>query len=737
MTRRGSGWLGLLCALWLFTGGPEGSLALAQEPAAKLASLPEPLTPEAIRELVARLSDAEVRRLLIAQLDKAAARAPAESTGPAPMAADMAGRMDTVRTRAGAVLASAPRIAGEVGAAVSRFSEGRSAYHILVVAAAIAAMLLAGGAAERLVRRLLAPIRRGLEAAPAGSLVAQAGAFLLRVMLDAVGLAAFAAAAVVVFLVLYQGHVPSRELAVSALMSALVVRGVALASGLLLAPRAPGIRLLAFDDPTAGRLHAGVVILAVLWAVQWVIMGFLARWGFPADEMLLLSTGFAIGFAAVFLRLVWENRAPIAAAIRGPAEELHPLRRWLADLWPALMTAYVVGLLVAMTVERLSGEQLRSGAGILSLLVVIVLPMVDMVLRRALTPAAARTGGAQTFAPVLGRGVHIVVTVAGVAFIARLWGIDLFALGERRLGTGISSGIVSIAVTLLLAYLAWQLVKTEIDRRIAGEGRAVAAEPGEEGAAQAATRLRTILPLLRVFLFVTITVMAALLALSSLGVNIGPLLAGAGVVGLAIGFGAQTLVRDVVSGVFFLMDDAFRLGEYIDVGDVKGTVERIGLRSMQLRHHRGALNTVPYGGIRRLVTIRDWAIEKLEFRVTYDTDITKVRKIIKRIGEEMMADPELAPGFLQPLKSQGIMAADDSALVVRAKYMARPTDLLYVIRREAYSRIIKAFTENGIKFAHKEVTVFTPPAGPGQDGPSMAARAAAAAVAAEPPAPPR
>jgi moderate conductance mechanosensitive channel len=110
--------------------------------------------------------------------------------------------------------------------------------------------------------------------------------------------------------------------------------------------------------------------------------------------------------------------------------------------------------------------------------------------------------------------------------------------------------------------------------------------------------------------------------LGALGVNIVLLLAGASVFGLAIGFGSQALVRDIVSGAFFLMDDAFRLGEYIEAGDAKGTVERITIRSLHLRHHRGAINVLPYGEVRRLKnTSRDWMIMTMEFRLTYDTDL--------------------------------------------------------------------------------------------------------------------
>ena len=128
--------------------------------------------------------------------------------------------------------------------------------------------------------------------------------------------------------------------------------------------------------------------------------------------------------------------------------------------------------------------------------------------------------------------------------------------------------------------------------------------------------------------------MTVLSVLAALGVNIVPLLAGASIVGVAIGFGSQTLVKDIVSGAFFLMDDAFRVGEYIEVGDAKGTVEKITVRALFLRHHRGALNILPYGQITRLRnTSRDWMIMILEFRLALETDLRKVKKIIKTIGE--------------------------------------------------------------------------------------------------------
>jgi small-conductance mechanosensitive channel len=208
-----------------------------------------------------------------------------------------------------------------------------------------------------------------------------------------------------------------------------------------------------------------------------------------------------------------------------------------------------------------------------------------------------------------------------------------------------------------------------------------------------------------VTLQVTVVTMALLIVLAAVGVNIGPLLAGAGVVGLAVGFGAQTLVRDIVSGLFFLVDDAFRTGEYIDVGAVKGTVEKISVRSLRLRHHRGYLHTIPFGEIRHLTNYsRDWVIMKLEFRVPFDTDIELVRKLFKQIGKELLQHPDIGDDFLEPFKSQGVYTMDDSAMIVRGKFTAKPGKQ-FMARREIYNAVQRAFYDHGIRFADRRVTV--------------------------------
>jgi small-conductance mechanosensitive channel len=286
-----------------------------------------------------------------------------------------------------------------------------------------------------------------------------------------------------------------------------------------------------------------------------------------------------------------------------------------------------------------------------------------------------------------------------------LWGVNLRNLAEAGFGAQVAANAVGFLLILALGYLAWEVTNLMINKRLAQEA------PGEESGAEGGTgqsRISTILPILRMTLQATIITITVLLALSQLGVNIAPLLAGAGVLGLAIGFGAQTLVKDIVSGVFFLLDDAFRIGEFITVGTTNGVVSKISIRSLQLRQDTGQLHIVPYGSMSQLTNnSRDWVTMKLRFTVPFDTDQEQVRKIFKKIGQEMMEVPALAEVLINPFKSQGAADVTDIGIVIRGKFTTVPGGQ-FVIRKEAYTRVQKAFEAAGIEFARKEVRVTLP-----------------------------
>ena len=275
----------------------------------------------------------------------------------------------------------------------------------------------------------------------------------------------------------------------------------------------------------------------------------------------------------------------------------------------------------------------------------------------------------------------------------------------------VENTLQKIFILLLAGLILWEVMKSRIQHNIIEEieEEESVQQSWNEEMGPGGSRRETLLLLLRKFLMVVVLTIVCLLLLSSMGINIGPLLAGAGVIGLAIGFGAQTLVRDIIAGIFFLMDDAFRVGDYIEVGTMKGRVEHISVRSLRLRHPRGMLITVPFGDMQSVTNYtRDYVIMKLDFRVRYDTDVETVRKIIKRINKDIQANEELNKGLLDKIKSQGVKEMDDSAMIMRVKFVCVPGEQ-FVLRREVYRRIQEAFQQNGIEFAHRNVTVYFPP----------------------------
>jgi small-conductance mechanosensitive channel len=307
-----------------------------------------------------------------------------------------------------------------------------------------------------------------------------------------------------------------------------------------------------------------------------------------------------------------------------------------------------------------------------------------------------------TFEALARRVAAILAFVAGAYAFFFIWDNE-----SARIVESLGDRLLDVMVIIFIGYIIYHAFRIWIDTKIEAEsGDQPAAELGDEGSgASSASRLATLLPLFRNFVLIIVVVTIALIVLMEFGINVGPLFAGAGIVGVAVGFGSQALVRDIFAGAFFLFDDAFRKGEYLDVGGVKGTVEKISVRSFQLRHHLGPLHTIPFGELQVMTNYsRDWVIMKLPLRVTYDTDVEKVRKLIKKLGVELLDDPVIGANFIQPLKSQGVIEMQDSAMIIRVKFMTKPGDQ-WLIRKRVYEEIRSLFEREGIRFAHREVTV--------------------------------
>lgn len=541
---------------------------------------------------------------------------------------------------------------------------------------------------------------------------------------------AFALGSLGVFL-LFAWPPLAREIIVGALFAAVMVQ---LASGVLdfmLAPSTSGtarvehrFRLVPVSDAAAAHWTRRLGFIVGWFAFGSLTVHLLRTLGFsdPARQPAAYGLGLVILIASI--EAIW-NRPPALPAADSPRRAGHLVLGIRNRLWAAYFVAlwllWVAGMMqvfwIAVVIAALPG------------LIVLTRISVDNLLKNSMSQESGDVGpedmetavatvdeGSAINDPVrvvparpgimsviIERGIRAALIVGAIVLIARVLEVDLTDVtAEDTVAQRLTQGVLSAGVILLVIDLLWNVVKVTIDRKL-GETEAPL-ETGSERERRRA-RLRTLLPILKNVLMILFVAVAIMMALSAVGVEIGPLIAGAGVVGVAIGFGAQTVVKDVISGMFYLLDDAFRIGEYISSGSYKGTVESFSLRSVKLRHHRGAIYIVPFSELGAVQNLsRDWVVEKLTVTVGYDTDVDRARKIIKKIGQELLVDPELAPITIEPLKMQGIDSMGDSGLILRMKFTTVPGQQ-FLLKRRALMMINKAFHDNNIKPAFPTVQV--------------------------------
>ena len=234
--------------------------------------------------------------------------------------------------------------------------------------------------------------------------------------------------------------------------------------------------------------------------------------------------------------------------------------------------------------------------------------------------------------------------------------------------------------------------------------------------------MRTLLPLLRNAFRILLFLMVALIVLSELGINIAPLLAGAGVVGLAIGFGAQTLVKDVITGIFILAEDTVAVGDVVDLGGHVGVVEAMTLRSIRLRDHTGAVHTIPFSAVSTVMNMtRDFGYAVFDIGIAYSEDLDRVIDLLRNLGDEMRQDKDFAHDIREPTEVTGINRFADNAVIIRARLKTAPGKQ-WNVEREFNRRLKRLFEEHGIARANAAAapTIYLSEARPVPRPPSVA-----------------
>ncbi len=689
---------------------------------------------------LATMSDEQVREMLLRRLQEEAEPARTRSGGGSPVAVAVAwlhlldsggdgADMERVLLRLARHVRAVPddlswmlrRFAADASPATAWRNLGRLG---LLFLAALAVELLAAFLAGRIGRRM------DLARVPDLHGSARLWAAVIRTVPALVRLTVFAAVLVTGFLWLDISRLgPVRYLFMALLVTILGVRLAAILSRMLWAPANARLRLLPVSDATAVSMHRDILLVVTYILAGLNFLALLKVLEVQEETVVLFGLGLGTLLLLLLAGMVLARRRMIADVIRalpGPEQEDGWLREEVASFWhiPALFYLFLVWLMMVFRMVH-GGED--NGAFLLSLLVVPLFFILESI-GRWVVGVTVSTLGIYSLPPGeegekreeeirdlekrerllvtrISRVVRLVILAALVLWVLSAWGYTI------PYSLQITQAVFNILVTLALALIFWRVVSSYIERKIleaTPEEEENAEQDDEWGAAASRGRSYTLLPMVRKFIGTVLVVMVTLIVLSSIGVDIAPLLAGAGVVGLAIGFGAQKLVSDVLSGFFYLFDDAFRVGEYLQAGSVSGSVEAITLRNVMLRHHRGMLQIVPYSELGSITNfMRGGIVVKFNLEFPYDTDIDKVRKIIKKVGRAMLEDPEFGKDFIRPVKSQGVREITNSVMVIRVKFTAKP-GTHFVIRREAYRRITEALAAQGIHYAHRKVIVELP-----------------------------
>ncbi|QJD60874.1 mechanosensitive ion channel [Pseudomonas sp. gcc21] len=475
---------------------------------------------------------------------------------------------------------------------------------------------------------------------------------------------------------------------------------------LLASPTRYSLRIARISDNASQLLHRwarGLVVLATFGVAIANAVEILGTG--PSARLLIIKSVSLLAHIAVVI-LVFRIRHRVGALIAGPQERSGTwavLRRWLARIWPYLASALVLGswLIRTMHIEdgfpRLIEFVGVSGAIIVLGRLVAVLALGALGRLVDEDEESEQANGlrhrlAEDYYPLLRALVIFIIAAATLLALLQAWGLDALAwFAPGTIGGSLASAALTILVAVILAIIVWQTTNAAIDRRIK--------RWREQGDTVRAARLRTLLPMLRSGLMIIIVLVVGFTALSQIGINTTPLLAGASIIGVAVGFGSQKLVQDFITGIFLLMENTMQVGDWVTVAGVSGTVENLSIRTVRLRAGDGSLHIVPFSSVSTVNnTTRGLGNAAVRISVRYDTNINQAISELKAIGAGLRADPAFEQLIIADLEVWGVDAVDGSMFTL-AGQMRCVDKGRWGVQREMNRRILERFRELGIHVA--------------------------------------
>jgi small conductance mechanosensitive channel len=567
-----------------------------------------------------------------------------------------------------------------------------------------------GMLAQYVFRKLTGAWRRRLEQDAGTAIPGRIVRFLARTVLLFANAIAYGAGAYGALLALPMGGRSGQVLLVGA-SSFFAAKLILATTRMVVAPGTPLLRPVPVSDETANYLYLWVRRLVrifvyayfFLWAAE--IVGLPA----PAHRSLLYIVGLV--FVAFLVLFVLQNRANVGEAIRGDGEtqgRYGGLRTRLGATWHIFTILYIVAVYAVWALEVRGGFEYLMEATLWTVIIVTVAKLLVIAAERGIDRLFAvgaelddRYPGLRErvhrYVPVLKGILSWIVYIGAALSVLDVWGIDTLGWLASDAGALFLRRAITVAFILLIGVIVWEVVSFAIGRYLEGMD-------GVSGAARA----RTLLPLMRTTALIVISVIVILSVLSEVGFNIGPLLAGAGVIGLAIGFGSQKLVQDVITGLFILIEDTLAVGDVVRLdADHSGVVEGISIRSVVLRDLSGNVHTLPFSEVKTILNMtKGFSYYVFEVGVAYREDIDHVMNVLKEIGEEMRGESDWSEIISEPLEVLGLDKFGDSAIVIKARFKVVPPIRQWAVGREFNRRMKARFDAEGIEIPFPHQTIY-------------------------------
>jgi small conductance mechanosensitive channel len=712
------------CLLLFWAAGA----ARAQPSSAAPSAAPAAVSAADLQHLVGTLQNESDRKKLIAELQAliAAQRGLAPKEAEKPPATILEGLSQQLDTISGEILAAAGVVVDAPWLLfwLKQQVNSQAARDLwLDVGLKLAIIFGLAFLAEWLVRRLLRRPAARLAACSGGNLALQLLLLAASAAVEALPILVFAGVAYIV-VPLTAPRFATRQVATVLIGANLWARGLLAVARVALLSRSAEA-LYPLSGETRNYLY--------IWArrfTNWSVYGFAvaagAWWlGVPGAIYALLLRGTALVLGILAVIFILQNRGLVGEWLRGhggeqagagegsPSESRgwRVLRHRLADIWHVLAIIYIVGTFGSYALRLQTGFGFVLRATALSVVVLLAAALMVRSVQRlsrrgfAIGPdLKARfptlEARANRYLPMLMLVTSTVVYIFASLALLQAWGVDSFSWLETATGRKVAGSLFAIAIVMVAALILWELFISGIERYLSGldgKGRPIARS----------ARARTLLPLLRTTVLVVIVSIVAMIVLSELGFDIGPLLAGAGVVGIAIGFGSQALVKDVITGLFILVEDTLAIGDVVDVGNGhSGVVEAISIRTIRLRDAAGTVHTIPFSEVTTVQNLtKDFAYYVADVGVSYREDTDQVTAVLREVAEEMRQDPDFGPMMLEPLEVIGVDRFEESAVIIKVRMKTMPIRQ-WSVGREFNRRMKRAFDQHGIEMPFPHRTLY-------------------------------